>query len=400
VEGRAIKNVIKTDKQNTFCTEPFKQVHFNSRGELGPCCQYNGIREHSINGIDDYLNSEWLANLKQSLENGEKISGCDICWKQEEQNLESMRQRRAEYYKKRNRSLDDIEHIMITFGNQCNTACRICNVSRSSLVEKQYKETIDTVTNPRLKKLMSKTHNWDKTKTWYKNIIDGIVSRADKIHKLEISGGEPMINYHYNKLIDNLIDSGKDLPVISVTTNGSFDNEQISKLENFDYCHINFSIDGVGKDYYEYLRWPLKWEDTIRSVDILKSHKWLGCKFILVPHNLNVSNLSDSIEWFKSYTDNEERFEVGFSWLNGAPWYSIQNSPRDLRLAEADKIEKVLSSYRFSNGEELQIRELITLLRKDISPVYLDVFRDHLDMTDKFRNFDSWKFLGWNIEQI
>ena len=47
---------------------------------------------------------------------------------------------------------DDIklDTIMITFGNQCNTACRICNASRSSLIEKQYKAMTSSIDDPNL----------------------------------------------------------------------------------------------------------------------------------------------------------------------------------------------------------------------------------------------------------
>jgi len=387
-------------KSKTFCTEPYKQVHFDSRGNLGPCCQYIGNRDHGIDNIDDYVSSKWLDSIKKSLDNGEKIPGCNICWKQEDQETESMRERRVKYYNKKKSNLDNIEHIMITFGNQCNTACRICNVSRSSLVEKQYKNMIDTVEYTDLKKVMEKKFEWNKTKIWYKNITDSIVNKADVINKLEISGGEPFINVHFDNLIDKLISSEKELPILSVTTNGSFSENQIKKLQNFDHCHINFSIDGVGKKHYEHLRWPLKWEDTVKSVDILKKYPWLSCKFIVVPHNLNIDNLYDSIDWFKSYTGDVERFQIGFSWLNGTMWYSLQNSPKELRLKEADKLENIISKYKFYSNEIQNIEELINLLRQDKEVVQLEMFKHHVNMTDKWRGTDTWNFLGWTIDNI
>mgnify|MGYP003969032949 CR=1 FL=1 len=380
----------------TSCSEPYKQIHFDSKGNLGPCCQYVGDRPDTEN-FEDYLNSDWLAELKQKLNSGERVSGCDFCWKQEDKGAKSMRQKRNAYYEgKPNKG---IEHIMITFGNQCNTACRICNVSRSSLIEKQYKAMTDSVNDPNLYKLMTKKHAWTKTKTWYRNIVNDIVDRSDTIRKLEISGGEPFINVHFDRMIDALIASGKQLPGLNITTNGSFTEKQIQKLEAFDHLHINYSIDGSGKEFYEYLRWPLKWNDTLEKIDILKKYPWITCEFAIVPHNLNILNLADSIEFFKEYTEFQDRFKVGFSWLNGAPWYKLDNTPIDVRQQAATRIKEI-DLTKYSDEEQEQIIELYTMIENADSPSHIKMLTSHVEMTDTYRKCNTWNIIGWELEDI
>lgn len=380
----------------TSCSEPYKQIHFDSKGNLGPCCQYVGDRLDTEN-FEDYLNSDWLAELKQKLDSGERVSGCDFCWKQEDKGAKSMRQKRNAYYEgKPNKG---IEHIMITFGNQCNTACRICNVSRSSLIEKQYKAMTDSVNDPNLYKLMTKKHAWTKTKTWYRNIVNDIVDRSDTIRKLEISGGEPFINVHFDRMIDALIASGKQLPGLNITTNGSFTEKQIQKLEAFDHLHINYSIDGSGKEFYEYLRWPLKWNDTLEKIDILKKYPWITCEFAIVPHNLNILNLADSIEFFKEYTEFQDRFKVGFSWLNGAPWYKLDNTPVDVRQQVATRIKEI-DLTKYSDEEQEQIIELYTMIENADSPSHIKMLTSHVEMTDTYRKCNTWNIIGWELGNI
>jgi len=380
----------------TFCSEPYKQIHFDSRGNLGPCCQYIGERPN-IDNFGDYLNSNWLEDLKTRLDNGERVSGCQFCWKQEDRGAKSMRQKRNAYYN--TTPLDNVEHIMITFGNQCNTACRICNASRSSLIEKQYKESVDNVLDTDLLKLITKKHDWSKTKTWYRNIIQDTIDRADTIRKLEISGGEPFINVHFDRLIDGLLASDKKLPGLNITTNGSFTEEQIVKLEKFEHLHINFSIDGSGENFYEYLRWPLKWNDVVSKIDILKKYPWITCEFVIVPHNLNVSNLSDSIIWFKEYTDYDERFKIGFSWLNGAPWYSLDNSPKWAREQAVKEIESAIF-VDYTDVEIEQINELISILKNANNPTHLELLKSHVEMTDTYRSCNTWNVIGWEYDEI
>lgn len=380
----------------TNCSEPYRQIHFDSRGNLGPCCQFMGERLNFEN-FDEYLNSNWLKDIKTSLKNGKRIKNCDFCWKQEDNGTKSMRQKRNAYYE--GKPDNGIEHIMITFGNQCNTACRICNASRSSLIEKQYKEMKDTVNDPELLKLVSKQHDWLKSKTWYRNIIDDIVDRAGNIRKLEITGGEPFINVHFDKLIDALLASGKKLPGLNITTNGSFTEEQIQKLKPFDYLHINYSIDGSGKKFYEYLRWPLSWNETLEKIDILNKYDWLTCEFAIVPHNLNILNLADSIRFFKEYTGFQDRFRIGFSWLNGVPWYSLDNTPAEIKNIAKQQI-KDINLGKYNAEEKEQILELYNILENANSPSHLNMLKSHIEMTDAYRKCNTWDIIGWSYEQI
>jgi len=380
----------------TYCSEPYKQIHFDSRGNLGPCCQYIGERAE-VKSFSQYLESNWLKNLKERLNAGERINGCEFCWRQEDSGAKSMRQKRNAYYESKADS--GIEHIMITFGNQCNTACRICNASRSSLIEKQYKEMKDTVSDPALYKLITKQHSWNKTKTWYRNIINDIVDRADNIRKLEISGGEPFINVHFDKLVDALLASGKKLPGINITTNGSFTEDQIIKLQSFNHVHINYSIDGSGKDFYEYLRWPLKWNDAVSKIDILKKYPWITCEFVIVPHNLNLLNLADSIVWFKEYTEYDDRFKIGFSWLNGTPWYNIDNSPKHIRQQVINDIESIIL-VDYTDIEQEQISELINILQNSNNTTHLSMLKSHVEMTDAYRKCNTWDIIGWKFNEL
>jgi MoaA/NifB/PqqE/SkfB family radical SAM enzyme len=257
----------------------------------------------------------------------------------------------------------------------------------------------DTVTNPELLKLVSKQHDWSKSKTWYRNIVDDIVDRAEDIRKLEISGGEPFINVHFDKLIDALLASGKKLPGLNITTNGSFTEEQIQKLEAFDYLHINFSIDGSGEKFYEYLRWPLSWNETLEKIDILKKYDWLTCEFAIVPHNLNILNLADSIRFFKEYTGYQDRFRVGFSWLNGVPWYSLDNTPAEIKNIVKQQI-KDINLEKYTVEEKEQINELYSIIQNANSPSHLNMLKSHIEMTDAYRKCNTWGIIGWSYEQI
>lgn len=381
----------------TYCSEPWKQVHFDSQGKMGPCCQYVGPRP-DVDSIDDYWVSPELADIREKLDYGIELDGCKFCWKAEKLGAESMRQRRNRYYK--DSPEERIEHVMITFGNQCNTACRVCNASRSSMIEKQYKDMAPQVDNLDLKKLVSNLPKFDKSKTWYRNVTASIAARASSIRKLEVSGGEPFINVHYDRMIDLMVESDCELPIISVTTNGSFDAKQLDKLERFDHTHINFSIDGINK-FYDHLRWPLKWDDIEDKITMLNERKWLTCEFVIVPHNLNILNLMETVLTLKSLTDWDSRFKIGFSWLNGAEWYCLDNTPKWTRIKIANDISWLLDEYPyFTDEEKSSLNQLIHVLYNSNTPKHLDMLRDHVALTDTYRNTDTWGVVGWDLDDI
>ena len=366
------------------CSEPYKQVHFDSRGNFGPCCQYIGPREN-FSSITEYLDSNWLLNLKNELNDRKKINGCNFCWRQEEQNVTSMRQDRNNFYK--NESLDTIDHIMITYGNQCNTACRICNPSRSTLIEKQY---IDSGWK-------YNENIWSKTKTWYKNINADILSLIGNIRKIAITGGEPFINKYFLQLLLQLNKITTPLPSISITTNGSFEKQHIELLKKFKHTHINFSIDGTGKTYYEYLRWPLKWNDTINKIKLLQKYDFLTCQFDIVPHNLNLLNIADSVKWLKQTTNYDKQFRIGFCWLNGAPWYKIDNSPKWVKEKAVNDLKQLT---QLIPDEQKEVDQLINIIQNSNPVEQLDKFEAHVNMTDKWRSSNTWDILKWRIHDI
>jgi pyruvate-formate lyase-activating enzyme len=357
-----------------------------------------GPRDKSITDIDQYWQSETLDEIRRALDTGEHLPGCQFCWKDEALGAESMRQRRNRYYEQRPDPA--IEHVMVTFGNQCNTACRICNPSRSSLIEKQYKEMLPHVTDPTLHKIVSNLPRFDKTKTWYRGIADSIAARVDEIRKLEVSGGEPFINVYYDRMIDRMVANANLLPQVSVTTNGSFSEEQIEKLTQFSHCHINFSIDGVN-DVYDLLRWPLKWDDIKHKILMLKKFPDISCEFVIVPHNLNLLNLESTISVLKCMTDWDPRFKIGFSWLNGAPWYRIDNAPRWAIDETRKDIELLLAiTTDFTSVEVSSLQQLIAVLGNSNEPLHVNTLKEHVAMTDRYRGCNTWETIGWHPDQI
>ena len=71
----------KTDVEK-FCTFPYREIHLDSQGVFGPCCQYTKRKNKdkydmsNVNSIKEYLNSKQLRDIKQDLQKGIKLEQC------------------------------------------------------------------------------------------------------------------------------------------------------------------------------------------------------------------------------------------------------------------------------------------------------------------------------------
>ena len=54
----------------------------------------------------------------------------------------------------------------------------------------------------------------------------------------------------------------------------------------------------------------------------------------------------------------------------------------------------------YSEQEQEQIQELVNILSKDDATSHLDLLKSHVAMTDAYRSCDTWKIVGWNIDEL
>ncbi len=379
-----------------FCTFPYREIHLDSQGVFGPCCQYTKRKNKdkydmsNVSSIKEYLKSPQLENIKKDLEKGIKLEQCRYCWRVEDTGVPSMRQRSS------HKDISKIREFFITFGNQCNTACRICNSTRSSLIHKYDMLHADKIEHEQLKKELKTVHPWSEGKVWYTNVANDVVDILDGLEVIKISGGEPFINVHFDRFIDTLVNSGKKLPKIMITTNGSFTIKQLKKLKPFESVILLISCDALGKENYEHLRWPLKWDNfinNINSVFNLDFNVWI--EFQIVMHNLNLKHLPDAVNYFKE-NFSKKSARVSFTTLNGADWYTVANSPKELREKICQELEKIeFEGYKIKPSKQEMIKYIQNAKKQKLSELV-----SHVKHTDGYRDFDTWKFLNWSPKEI
>jgi sulfatase maturation enzyme AslB (radical SAM superfamily) len=166
----------------------------------------------------------------------------------------------------------------------CNATCISCN-SGSSSKWGELEQQIDPSKPQRKYKFIDL--DYVKQKVDFKNL-----------KMLSLIGGEPLYEKKNFDILEHLIELGNDQVFLSMVTNGSvaLTDKQKRILSQFKNINFSVSIDGTGP-VFEYLRFPLKWNDLTRNLEFFKEiSDNISSNYSL--SNLNVLYHNQTVEWF------------------------------------------------------------------------------------------------------
>lgn len=238
-----------------FCKYLDHQVCIRTSGEFRLCCaslepshDYN-IKTHTI---EQWLDSDIHKQARESIKNGVFPDACIRCKNDEENNIQSMRQRTEVYG-------PGLSHLDIRFNNQCNLRCVMCNpMSSSSLLQ----EHNSFVGDKPWGQIEAVEYNW------YTDDIAEQLSKISTLKEVYLTGGEPFMVRGLDKFISKLDRSVK----LRFNTNGTLNNPKLFELlREFEYVNLAFSIDGIGK-VNDYIRFGSNWPVIEKNLHMARDY--------------------------------------------------------------------------------------------------------------------------------
>lgn len=257
------------EKPENFCDAPFTLFTMDANLSASPCPALGGST-WNFNGqkLKKIWNSETLENFRTHMLNNGKHEVCNRCWSEESIGYESERLK----INKLNRSLDNYKEgpvqLALKISNVCNLRCRSCNGADSvtlSVEGKKYAKISEWKNNFYIKETTRKEFTNEQ--------IDEIVAWSGNLERLEIYGGEPLLDSQTFNLLGKIVDTGRANKIqINLSTNitHKISPENIKILQKFHHVNINLSIDGWGKRF-EYLRHPGKWKEVYDNIQWFKA---------------------------------------------------------------------------------------------------------------------------------
>lgn len=290
-----------TEIMPTFCAIPFVGLMVNPDATVKPCCMMkkgSNVLHNNDGSIatirDDFKtlwNSSRLKEIRIDMISGNKVSGCEVCYLQEDSGRKSNRQQSNEewagklgadhLYKLmdkailKNGELDySIAYLDLRLGNLCNLKCRMCSPWNSSQIAKEH---LDLETRDKEYKLV-----WEKSfghfnkqfldvqQLFEEDVLwDQIIELIPKLHKVYMTGGEPTLIENNFKFMEECIKQGRKDIVLFFNTNCTNVNKKFTALiEQFNNVYINASIDGIG-EMNDYIRAPSKWSQISANIEKL-----------------------------------------------------------------------------------------------------------------------------------
>lgn len=254
---------------NFFCAAPWRGLHINPRGDVKTCCAGNPNMLGNLNqqSIVEILNSDLMAEIRQSLAQGQPHEYCSNCVRAERFGADSERK----WHNDVNPGFDyatagDLYHypviVDVRWNTTCNLSCNYCGEACSSKWAS-------------LKNIPFKSG----ARPYYDQVCDFIEQHHDHIHEVALVGGEPLLLPENERLLDVI---PKDAIVTLITNlNVDFEKNKIfQKLATRNKVGWSMSFDNVGSRL-EYVRHGASW-DTIRNnlaviKDLMKSQgQWGG----------------------------------------------------------------------------------------------------------------------------
>jgi hypothetical protein len=248
---------------------------------------------------------EDIPKLKQTMLNNQIPKGCFHCSIPEANGHKSDRQIKnatldylwdkdlVEIEKIAIRGENKVNYVKLYTSNICNGACVTCG-GHLSTGWRKYEKTIGT------EHATNVTPHEEIDKLIHKDLVF-----------LSILGGEPF----YDKLtvytLQKLVDCGNTQCHIDIITNTSTipTKEQMDLLLQFPKLTLTCSIDAIG-DMFEYMRFPLKWSNTLDTIGIFKTMPNAILNANIVVSKLNILHLKETEDWLK-----EQGFTISYSYI-------------------------------------------------------------------------------------
>ena len=261
-------------KSKSFCAALWTSIYQSPNGDVAPCCVWDGttpIGNVNNTSLHELYKSDKILELKEKMLSGERLNECRYCNKLED-DIPGDDGSRTFFNENFFESIDwdssDTKFLYwdLRISNLCNFKCRMCFHDLSS---EWYDDAVKLLNDSndihkrelpenRIIKINDKSKFWNELESHY-----------DYVESIYFAGGEPFLNEHHYKILQDLGDRKLYDTKIIVNTNASINKWKRKNIleyyRNFNHIVFGFSIDG-SYEVGEYIRSGLEYEQWKKNV--------------------------------------------------------------------------------------------------------------------------------------
>ena len=303
-----------------FCSVPWTEGYTTTVGTYGVCCLENSdFNQHKVTiaePMQQHWNGQYIKQMRQAFVDGQRPPQCQVCWKDDDSNKQSMRQRRNQRYlgqfdpdvndpavqelleKTRDNGHTDLLPRGFNFstGNTCQLRCIECSPTYSRSIIKDYQklqwsDSFKTRRDPKTFDMILDQALIDK------NLWPMLKNICANLEWLQITGGEPTISKPLFEFLKWCVDQGysQNLSLMINTNAVNIKPDFIAVLQKFRTVIFGLSVDGYGP-LDEYIRYPTNWakkESLIHQLMLLFPYSSIN----MAVSSLNINKIDDMLDW-------------------------------------------------------------------------------------------------------
>ena len=363
--------------KTNICPLPWTHLEVDVNGGASPCCLYKGsvpdVKVYET-GLKQIQKHQYMEDLRAKFRKGERPTGCQSCWQEEDAGKTSKRQNSIYKMKK---SLTDwtpnrepqLKFIDFKLGNVCNLKCRICG---SWSCSKWAQEELDYGENPvALKNL--REGGWPKKNPQF---FEDLKEDLKHVEYFEFTGGEPFMIKDHFKILMYCVEKGyaKNIDIHYNTNGTQLPPQNIFDLWSyFKHVEVAFSIDDVGEPF-EYQRHPANWREVSANLVKFKEMKTPNMDFQVCTtvSIFNVFNWAKIALWVA-------QFQPKFFYVNtlfDPDYFNVQTLPKNVK-------DIVNTRYNMLTDFQPTLRFMNAVDRD--SPVIREQRKARILQTDEYR---------------
>lgn len=352
-------------KTDTYCAAAFVSRSYSPSGKLRPCCQWNSV-DDSDPGLNS-LSDEQMGDIRQKMLDGERISGCRICYLAEEAGAESPRISFNDLYGRSTQVV--LRNLDVSLGNLCNFKCRTCNSAYSS------RWAADEI-----------ALGWDPSPLYRRDgsyLRDLDISMVDL---LKFKGGETLLEQDAMcEILDHFseVQNGLSKLTVAISTNGStpLSDRSMDLLSACNQVKLTISADGLG-EINDYQRTGCDWQ--LLSSEMLRMQETIPANFVLSLYSvwsmLNINGVREFYDWVASALP---RYQTYGTVLFYPPEIAIRNMPDKMKELHLQK----LSGWP-AHDQNRDVGEIKNMILSELSSspsLPLSAVRKRIDDLDRLR---------------
>jgi pyruvate-formate lyase-activating enzyme len=341
-------------------------------------------------GISDFDKSTELNSIKNTILSGQVPASCQPCISNEQQGLTSTRQDALrDWPEYRIQAPDRVEYLDLRYNNLCNFACRTCEPSYSSSIERELEN------NTSLKKYFNPINKLD-----YSTIVNkDLHPHYQSLQRLNLTGGEPLLIKENLIILEELIAVDKNDIDLLITTNASTVNpKMLALIKQFKNVHWTLSIDGIGATA-EYIRYGSNWPVIVKNIQSILELKH-SVSINTTVSAYSILDISSLVKWFKSLKEeySDQPFEIMFHAVQWPVYLAPQVTPYlDRACSELEQAIDILKTVKNNPAYEVDnLNNLHKILKNSIIQ-HTDKFFEFTHQIDQIRQQDFYQ--TFNLER-